>query len=128
MKRLALGLIALSLIFAGGCATPAQRAKLQQIANQPIYCEKGNDCEVKWGRAILWISNNSYWKIRQQTDNLITTEGPFNKTKASYVVNKTPLGGGRYQITMRLGCGNPFGCVPSTLSLKASFVKFVLGK
>lgn len=123
----------LLLIFGGmflsACATMsvAERARLTEIAGTSIYCQGKDDCEVKWGRAILWVSNNSHWKIRNQTDSLITTEGPFDSLYAAYSVNKVPLGNAKYQIIMKLGCGNMFGCVPKVLVLKADFVKSVLG-
>ena len=116
-----------SLILLSGCATMSASDKTyyQQAANSPIYCSDADDCEVKWGRAILWVSQNSHWKIRNQSDSLITTEGPFDTVYAAYSINKVPLGKGNYQIMMRAGCGNPFGCVPSTLQLKANFVESV---
>lgn len=111
-----------------GCATmsPERSAELQRMAAQPIICEKGQDCEIKWGRSILWITRNSHWKLRQQTDQLITTEGPFDTTDAAFTVNKVPIGNDRYQIVMDCWCGNLFGCIPDLLSLKADFTQFVL--
>lgn len=112
-----------------GCSTvllsKQQRTQLAAVANKTIYCEGGEDCELKWGRAILWITQNSHWKIRIQTDNLTTTEGPFDTVYAAYQVQKIPLGNNKYTINMVAGCGNIFGCVPSILELKASFVYFV---
>lgn len=119
--------VALALILVSSCATmsTSDRTYYQRIANSPIYCSGTEDCDVKWGRAILWVSQNSHWKIRNQTDSLITTEGPFDTVHAAYSINKVPLGKGKYQILMRAGCGNPFGCVPNILQLKADFVEFV---
>lgn len=116
-------------IFLYGCSTALmskqQISYLSSEANKPIYCEGGENCEIKWSRAIMWISQYSHWKIRVQSDSLITTEGPFDTVHAAYQVQKVPLGNNKYSIDMSLGCGNPFGCVPSTLELKASFVQFV---
>lgn len=97
----------------------------QSLANSPIYCSNEEDCEVKWGRAILWVSKNSHWKIRNQSDSLITTEGPFKTVYPAFIINKVPLGKGMYQIMFDAGCGNIFGCIPSTIQLKANFVEFV---
>lgn len=113
------------LLFGCSTITPEQNAYLTVMANMPIYCESGEDCEVKWGRALMWVTRNSYWKIRVQTNDLITTEGPFDTVYAAYQIQKVPLGNNRYEIVMNLGCGNPFGCVPSLLELKADFVQFV---
>ncbi len=102
-----------------------QKNYLTKLATTPIYCSTAKECEIKWSKAIQWIVKFSYWKIRIQTDNLITTEGPLDTTEVAYRVQKIPLGNSQYKITMDLGCGNIFGCVPDTLTLKASFVKYV---
>ena len=130
MKFCPIFIAMLSVIFTSSCMTmsASDKAYYQRVANSPIYCSDADDCEVKWGRAILWVSQNSHWKIRNQSDNLITTEGPFDSVYAAYCINKVPLGKGKYRIMMRAGCGNPFGCVPSTLQLKANFVEFVSQK
>jgi hypothetical protein len=126
MKSRTILFVVFSLVL-GGCATmsTSDKAYYQRVANSPIYCTDAEDCEVKWGRAILWVSQNSHWKIRNQSDWLITTEGPFDTVHAAYSINKVPLGNGKYQIMMQAGCGNLFGCVPSILQLKADFVLFV---
>lgn len=126
MKFLCIAALTL-MVFISGCATRPtyDSAYYHRVANTPIYCSGTDDCEVKWGRAILWISDNSHWKIRNQSDSLITTEGPFDTVYAAYSVNKIPFGGGKYQIRMQAGSGNPFGCVPSVVELKADFVEFV---
>lgn len=116
-----------------GCATmtPQQKADLERIANRQIICTKGSDCDEKWGRAIVWVSNNSGWKIQTQTDNLISTFGPsdrVNTTANAFQVNKVPLGNDRYQIVINGRCGNIFGCVPDTLSQIANFNQYVLGQ
>lgn len=118
----------LLLIAIYGC-TPIMNASdmahYDKVSKVPIYCNNNDECELKWGRAILWISENSHWKIRNQTDNLITTEGPFDTTYVAYIVNKVPLGDGAYQIKIQAGCGNIFGCIPSDIELKSQFVEFV---
>ncbi|TAN71595.1 MAG: hypothetical protein EPN17_00895 [Methylobacter sp.] len=125
MKKL---ILILGLLVLASCVNPEKQALLSKVANQSIICGTIDDCEVKWGRSILWITQNSHWKIRQQTEQLITTEGPLDSTEAAFVVNKIPLGGGKYQIDIQAACGNPFGCVPETLDLRADFVQFVLSK
>jgi hypothetical protein len=77
-----------------------------------------------------WVSRNSEWKIQTQTDSLVQTFGPSdrNSTASAFVVNKIPIGGERYEITMRSACTNMFGCVPEPLILKAHFTSYVFGE
>lgn len=124
MKKI-LELIGLVLVI--GCAgmTPQQQETYSSTANTPLYCQGGEDCEVKWGAALQWILQNSYWKVRTQSESLIQTEGPLDTVYLAYQVQKIPIGNNRYEITMNLGCGNPFTCVPNPLQAKADFVSFV---
>ena len=122
-------IIAATLLLSG-CVTltPEQKAELERQAAQQVTCTKGDDCEVKWGRALTWISQNSQWKIQTQNDNMIQTYTPINQSAASgFLVNKVPLGNGVYEITMASGCDNLLGCIPNATELKASFNRFVLG-
>src|SRR5260221_10322641 len=97
-----------------GCATQQQKAVNAEVASTRILCVRGDDCEVKWGRALSWVNSNSNWKIRSATDSLISTEsgGDSGETAASFSILKTPLGGGHYQIEFQAGCANFIGCVP----------------
>jgi len=120
---LALAILLPSLL---GCAAYQQRrAALQQIANQPITCAGDTDCEVRWSRALQWVSANSHWKLRHVNDMIITTEGPLDTVFPAYEVQKIPSGDGSYAITIRAACGNPFGCSPDTLEAVAAFSVFV---
>ena len=113
-----------------GCVTmtPEQQAKMNKDAAQKVTCTKGDDCEVKWGRAITWISQNSQWKIQTQNENMIQTYTAVGGSAAShFLVNKVPQGSGLYEITMASGCDNFIGCVPDATYLKASFNRFVVG-
>ncbi len=111
------------------CATmtPQQQAELKSEAARPITCSTKDDCEVKWARALRWVQDHSRWKIRNATESLITTEGPFDSTDAAFSITKLATDGGVYEIEFRAGCGNIFGCVPSILELSASFNRSVGG-
>lgn len=123
MKSLVL-IVALVLT---GCATvdPATQAAQDANAAMQVTCDNAEDCELKWARALQWVQENSRWKLRNVTDSLITTEGPLSTPSPAYEVTKFPLGGGRYEIRFRAGCGNIFGCVPSIKEVTASFNAFV---
>src|SRR3989442_15490638 len=101
-------IIALTLISCGCVSlTPEQQDQLERDAAREIICVMGDDCDVKWGRAIAWVSRNSHWKIQTQTDNLIQTFTPVGSSAASgFLVNKVPLGNGQYQIVMSSACDN----------------------
>jgi hypothetical protein len=105
--------------------TRRQNQVKEEVLRTPIVCEKGDDCEQKWGAALLWVTQNSHWKIRNQSDSLISTEGPFDTSNAAFTIVKTPLGHGRYQIVMDAGCGSSLfvGCDPKVSDLKAAFFK-----
>jgi hypothetical protein len=104
---------------------PAELAALNDDLNIDLTCTAGEDCELKWSRAMDWLQRNSCWKLRNVTDSLITTEGPFNTQSAAFEITKFPRGGGVYEIRFRAGCGNPFGCSPSIKKLTANFNLFV---
>jgi hypothetical protein len=113
----------LLLVVFSGCVTmtPDQIAARNANAAMEVTCDSPEDCEIKWAAALDWIQRNSHWKLRNVTDSLITTEGPFDTTQAAFEVTKFPRGGGVYEIRFRAACGNMFGCVPSILDLTASF-------
>ncbi len=117
--------IVFALITIASCCgtqlTPEEQAYIRRRVNTPVICENKEDCDVKWGKAIYWVSTNSYWKFQIQTDNTIHTFGPAvvggagDTTKLAYQVNKVPLGDGRYQIVMRVYYSNPLGCFPDPM-------------
>lgn len=116
--------------FLSGCAsmTPEQEARLEKDAGQQVTCTQGDECEVKWGRAITWVSRISQWKIQTQTDNIIQTYTSVGGSAASsFLVNKVPLGNGVYDIAMISACDNLIACIPNATELKASFNRFVIG-
>lgn len=116
-------LIMLSLL---GCGIRDIKRGKQHAAINPIYCAGGEDCEVKWGRSIQWILQNSQWKIRMQTNEIIDTyRGDNTSAKTAFTINKIPLGSNRYQIVMSAACGNLFGCFPSPDKAQSSFYDFV---
>ncbi len=54
--------------------------QVQEEAGQtPIFGTKGDDCEEKWGAALLWITRNSHRKIKTQSDMLIATKDHWTR-------------------------------------------------
>ncbi len=120
-------LIALSSC--GPSLTPAQQAALQAVASRPVICRAGNDCEVRWGRALQWVETYSAYKVRIAGDSMIATMGPWrHDARPAYTITKTANGDGSYTIGFQAECDNLFGCVPSLLEAKASFISFVMAE
>jgi len=93
-----------------------------------VTCEGQSECEVKWGRAIQYVLDNSSFRIQQQTDSLIQTAGPssINQFDIAMLVSKVPLGDGKYRFDLRAGCDNAFGCNPPLEHAKGYFVRAVM--
>ena len=128
-------LILIAALLLTGCTTPQQRLEfamqrleIDRQAARPVTCTAGEDCEVKWGRALQWVLDNSAYKLQTQSDALLSTFGPFpNDPRPAYSISKVATGGGNYVIDFRGGCDNIFGCQPTLLEGKASFVGAVMG-
>jgi hypothetical protein len=108
-----------------GCGPTRQQLAWQQQARQPLTCQKGDDCEYRWGRVVQWLTANSHWKLRNVTDFIVTTEGPDDTVWLAYSVQKVPQGDGSYSIEATAGCGDPFVCVPYVWEALADFNVYV---
>ena len=116
----------LGVFFAlGGCVAATPDPRIVELSRRDVVCAEGQDCNVKWSRAITWIAQNSHWKVSTQTDSLIQTMGPFDSTESAFTVTKVATGNGTYTIVFNSGCGNVFGCIPSAPELKVSFNQFI---
>lgn len=114
----------LTLVAAVGCAHMTPQEQLD--AAREVTCNSKDDCELKWARATKWLQDNSYWKLRTVTENLLTTEGPMDRTNTAYEVNKFPKGDGVYEIQFKAGCSNKgLGCYPKVGKATASFKRYV---
>jgi hypothetical protein len=113
-----------------GCATvpPEQLAAQQAMADRPVACSGTDDCEVKWSRALQWVLDHGSYRIQTQSDMMIATMGPLpNSPLAAFTITKVAQGDGNYIFDFRGGCDNIFGCTPSLVASKASFVQAVMG-
>jgi hypothetical protein len=101
---------------------------LAKIANRPMSCKQGDDCSLKWGKALKWVREHTKYRFRQATEALIVTENPQpGDPMSAFEVMKTPNGDGTYAISFDSYCGDEFGCDPSTLQHKADFVQTIMG-
>jgi len=59
-------------------------------APEPVVCQHGPDCQVKWHRVHDWVLAHSRWPIRQDTDALLATDGPDDTRDAAFVIHRVP--------------------------------------
>jgi hypothetical protein len=122
MKRLTIA-VALALA-ACQSTTPEQKT----AAARPVTCTPGADCDARWGRALRWVLDNSRYRIQTQSDTVIATMGPMqNDTSPAFVITKQRALNGFYVIDFHAACDTVFGCTPTVIESKASFVTFVMG-
>src|SRR6266705_515726 len=117
------------VLLSTGCSTmtPQQLSDLQAQANRPVFCIGPDDCQVKWSRALQWVKENSRYKLERVRSYLISTRGPFLLAPwPAYTITQFDQGGGRLEFDFAVGCYYIFGCTPSLLEAKASFVNFVM--
>lgn|SRR5487761_1326865 len=128
MKRQLAIIIAGLVLAACNTMTPQQTAALAAQASRPVICSSEQDCRVKWSRAVTWVSQNSAYKFKSQTDLLIETMGPLpDDTSPAFTITRTANADGSSIINFGGGCDNIFGCIPSLLEEQASFIQFVMG-
>jgi hypothetical protein len=93
----------------------------------PVTCASKPECDLKWSRALIWVTKNSPFRLQIANDVMIQTmhdETLNNSTDPMFTVVKTPLGNGSFEITFDGGCTNPFGCIPSVAASRATFAAF----
>lgn len=119
------------LVFAAsGCATVTSEQKAKWNETIPV-CYTESDCKAKWAAARQWVQSNSGYKIQIYSDDLIETYNSQQyDTKIAVSVTKNPVakspeGEQINVISVRISCGNIFGCIPTTHESIMSFNKFV---
>ena len=113
MKHRMLIILAAAVLI--GCSTPSSLTpEMQADLVRPIYCEGASECETMWKRALRFVQHNAGYKIVKANAALIQTR-PSDGGALSMKVTKVPLGGGRYQLKLRLQCASAFGliCTPN---------------
>ena len=87
----------------------------------------GKDCEEKWSRVVQWVKLHSAYKFQTVSDNVIQTMGPLHDDpRPVFTITKVASGNNSYTLDFDGGCDNIFGCTPSLLELKASFVNYII--
>lgn len=105
------------------CATSPEMLAKQAEANRTIpTCAGVEDCNAKWEAAQLWVVHNAGWKIQTQSSVLIETYNAINSSPNIAVrVTKEPIGGGKYQLLVKIWCDNMFGCQPNSWDAALDF-------
>ncbi|HXJ01191.1 MAG TPA: hypothetical protein VNH44_08200 [Micropepsaceae bacterium] len=106
-------------------------AKAKAGGSPPVviaHCKGADDCEVKWGRALVWANTHVSYPIARATRNLIQSSGPAKySTHPSISIAKTRNPDGSYSFVLQAFCSNLFGCSPDLPELRADFAAFVEG-
>src|SRR5579884_2979744 len=101
------GVAVLAAAWLGACVprqTPQQIAFWHEMADRPVTCVKGADCDEKWERAIKWVEDHATKRIRViddrmiQTYSLVSNDHPPVRVPEFTIVRYRESGGKRYVI------------------------------
>jgi len=101
---------------ANGNVTPRSLSRVQRV-----LIVRQNGAEPLHGYRIIPGP-----RIAIANETIITTELPADTSNAFISVTKVETDTGTYTINFRAGCSAIFGCKPSVLELRASFVNYVM--
>src|SRR5262249_42568803 len=119
----------LSMVAAAGVAgctlMPGMDEERPAPPARPITCTAGPDCEIKWSRALAWVTQNST-KIAIQSETVIQATGPTDSgSYPVYTVNRTAGANGTYEILFDCRCNGTGDCGLLVSETRARFEKFV---
>lgn len=119
----------LAVLLLVGCARATSPDLLAALAPAPAATQflcGGENCNLAWQRAQLWISKHSRWKIQTATDVLIQTYNPSaNSPTYGFTVSEEPMEPGTYRITIQIVCGNLLGCNPRPEDIARAFYYYL---
>jgi hypothetical protein len=121
-----LALIAGVLFGTGGCSELAGDSGVSK--QEPIRCQAGPDCDLKWERAYTWVVESSGLKMKTKTDGLIkTAESPGDDRTLVVTISKNLTAqSGSYEIDFIGKCLSIWSCIPSVAESCTKFENFVL--
>ena len=125
MRRLPLFALLILAALTSSCLSDNQKEKLHEVADVPITCDPGPDCEAKWRRAHDWINENSRFEIDRSSDTEIHTASGEGSNSPVLNVRKETNEDGDTVIVLDASCDNMLGCVPPLLQLQAAFTEYV---
>jgi hypothetical protein len=72
-----------SIALVVGCSTQGQvSGETMEQATSPLTCMNKAECDAWWGRAQVWVTNHSEYKLQTVTDSIIQTAGPSGGKRA----------------------------------------------
>jgi hypothetical protein len=108
-----------------GCAGGVDSAPAVAPVNV-VACHDRAECNRYWQRARQWVTDNSYYPIRQSTDWVILTPSPADfGLHPSFSVVKTPNAEGGATIGLQVTCAVYLPCIPTRGTLVERFNAFV---
>jgi hypothetical protein len=111
-----------------GCITAEQQASVTEPPRS-IKCHAGPDCNAKWSRATVWVTEHSKYKLETSSESLIETSGPGafeTDSSPAYKITKVAMGPDEYTIEFAGGCDSIFGCTPTIPAARADFTQSIL--
>jgi hypothetical protein len=125
MRYLRLALVA-GILFAA-CSCSELAGDLGASKPEPIRCQVGPDCDLKWQRAYTWVVESSGLKLKTKTDDLIkTAESPRDDRTLVVTITKNPTSqSGTYEIDFIGKCPSTWSCIPSDAESRTKFASFV---
>jgi len=90
MRHLPVALIAFVLFGICGCSEVTGGSGVSVSKPEPIRCQAGTDCDLKWRKAYEWVIESSGLKLKTKTDDLIKTEESSRESRTLVVtITKT---------------------------------------
>jgi hypothetical protein len=121
-----LRLIFLAGVLFGACGCSELAGDLGTSKPEPIRCQVGPDCDLKWERASKWVVETSGLKLKTKTDGMIKTESSEDDRTLVVTITKNPTPqSGTYEIDFVGGCSSWLSCVPSVAESRTKFANFV---
>lgn len=129
LRNTSMAAAASTLVLLAACSTQGQIAgDTMEQATAPLTCTNKAECDAWWGRAQVWVTNHSEYKLQTVTDSIIQTTGPSGGKRAlAYQITKTPSNEGTATIGFAAHCDNMLGCEPNPWKAGADFKQFVRG-
>jgi hypothetical protein len=114
-------------VFFGVCSCSELAGDSGVSKPEPIKCQVGPDCDLKWEKAYTWVVESSGLKMKTKTDGLIkTAESPGDDRTLVVTITKNPTSqSDTYEIDFIGKCLSIWSCIPSVAESRTSFTNFV---
>ena len=110
----------------GACSCSELAGDLRASKPEPIRCQVGPDCDLKWEKAYKWGVETSGLKLKTKTDGLLKTEADRDDRTLVVTITKNPTPqSGTYEIDFIGKCPSLFSCVPSAVESRKRFTNFI---